>query len=156
MDEWGMVKSNEVVQSRRDNLRLEMQNGVVWERLADRASSLVDPLIVTYEPGAGSSLDGTTMQHNAAEFGILLEGNLTLNLDGKNYQIAAGDSFSFDAQLPHRYENKGTVLARGIWFVVSKDAKHKPSASKSKKLANSPESAVEVLALMGSGRKKKS
>lgn len=153
MDEWGMVKSNDVVQSRRDNQRLEMQNGVVWERLADKANTLVDPLIVTYDPGAGSSVDGTSMQHNASEFGLLLEGNLTLNLDGKTYQISAGDSFSFDARIPHRYVNNGNEVARGVWFVVSEDVTHKPQPTKTRKNGVQPESAVEVLAMMGNKKK---
>jgi quercetin dioxygenase-like cupin family protein len=93
------------------------------------------------------------MQHNASEFGLLLEGNLTLNLDGKTYQISAGDSFSFDARTPHRYENTGNEVARGVWFVVSEDVTHKPKSTKARKKGDQPESAVEVLAIMGAKKK---
>jgi transcriptional regulator with XRE-family HTH domain len=147
------ARSNAVVQRRSDNQKLVMQNGVIWERLADKASRLVDPLLVTYEPGAGSSLDSQEMHHNAAEFGLLLEGELTLILGGKSYRISAGDSFSFDANKPHRYENNGTATARGVWFVVSKSEDLKPTATKATKKSRQPDSAVEVLALMDHLRK---
>ena len=145
-------KSNGVVQHRKDNHKLEMQNGVIWERLADSASNLVDPLLVTYEPGAGSSLDGQEMHHNAAEFGLLLEGELTLMLDGKLYQLKAGDSFSFDANLSHRYLNTTDTPARGVWFVVSKNQENKPSVASAAD-SDQPKSAVEVLAMMDQNRK---
>lgn len=144
------ARSDSVVQRRRDNLKLEMQNGVIWERLADTASGLVDPLLVTYEPGAGSSLDGQVMTHNAAEFGFLIEGSLTLSLDDELYELQAGDSFSFDANRRHRYMNNTLNTARGVWFVLSHDktapttAPHAPAA---------PQSAVEVLSMMQQSKK---
>lgn len=145
------AKSNSVVQRRRDNLKLEMQNGVIWERLADTASNLVDPLLVTYEPGAGSSMDGEAMKHDAAEFGFLIEGSLKLSLDGEIYEINAGDSFSFDANRKHRYLNDTLNAARGIWFVLSNDKRDLTTAHN---MNNSPESAVEVLNMMKQSKKK--
>ncbi len=141
----GGAVSDSVVQRRRDNLKLEMQNGVIWERLADKASNLVDPLLVTYEPGAGSSLDGRVMTHNADEFGFLIEGSLTLSLDDEIYELQAGDSFSFDANRRHRYMNNSLNAARGIWFVVSHD---RGSSEGAPHAGSKPESAVEVLKIM--------
>lgn len=146
----GGAKSDSVVQRRRDNLKLEMQNGVIWERLADKASGLVDPLLVTYEPGAGSSLDGQVMTHDAAEFGFLIEGSLTLSLDDELYELQAGDSFSFDANRKHRYMNNTLNVARGVWFVLSHD---KNASSNVPHSPAAPESAVEVLNMMKQSKK---
>ena len=47
-----------IVQRRSENPSIEMENGVVWERLADGGRVDADPLMVTYEPGSSSSVEG--------------------------------------------------------------------------------------------------
>ena len=112
--------SDSVVQRREDNPVIEMENGVTWERLAVGESAVADPLIVTYAPAGSSSIEGKLMRHAALEYGVLLEGRLTLRIDFETYDLAPGDSFCFDAQRPHLYVNEGDVPARGIWFVIGR------------------------------------
>jgi transcriptional regulator with XRE-family HTH domain len=45
------------VQRRDDRDTIEMENGVVWERLATAGEGGVDPLLVTYLPGASGSVE---------------------------------------------------------------------------------------------------
>lgn len=116
----GNRRSDSVVQRREDNPVIEMENGVTWERLAVGDSAIADPLIVTYEPSASSSLEGKMMRHAALEYGVLLEGRLTLRIDFDTYELEPGDSFCFDATRPHLYINSGDVPARGIWFVIGR------------------------------------
>lgn len=113
-------RSDSVVQRREDNPIIEMENGVTWERLAVGDSAIADPLIVTYAPAGSSSLEGKMMRHAALEYGVLLEGRLTLRIDFETYELTPGDSFCFDAQRPHLYINEGDVPARGIWFVIGR------------------------------------
>ncbi|MGV3733988.1 MAG: cupin domain-containing protein [Microcella sp.] len=113
-------RSDSVVQRREDNPVIEMQNGVTWERLAVGDSVVADPLIVTYAPSASSSMEGKMMRHTALEYGVLLEGRLTLRIDFDSYDLEPGDSFCFDANRPHLYINSGDVPARGIWFVIGR------------------------------------
>ncbi len=113
-------RSDSVVQRREDNPIIEMENGVTWERLAVGDSAVADPLIVTYAPAGSSSVEGKMMRHAALEYGVLLEGRLTLRIDFETYELTPGDSFCFDAQRPHLYVNEGDVLARGIWFVIGR------------------------------------
>lgn len=113
-------RSDSVVQRRDDNPVIEMENGVTWERLAVGESAVADPMIVTYQPGGSSSLEGKMTRHAALEYGVLLEGSLTLKLDFETYDLCPGDSFCFDAQRPHLYTNHGDVPARGIWFVIGR------------------------------------
>jgi len=112
--------SDGVVQRRHENPVIEMENGVTWERLAVGESSVADPLIVTYQPGASSSMEGKMMRHSALEYGVLLEGRLTLRIDFESYDLDPGDSFCFDANRPHLYINSGELPARGIWFVIGR------------------------------------
>lgn len=112
--------SDSVVQRREDNPIIEMENGVTWERLAVGDTAIADPLIVTYDPSASSSMEGKMMRHSALEYGVLLEGRLTLRIDFESYDLEPGDSFCFDANRPHLYINPGDVPARGIWFVIGR------------------------------------
>ncbi len=116
----GDRRSDSVVQRREDNPIIEMENGVTWERLAVGDSAVADPLIVTYAPAGSSSVEGKMMRHAALEYGVLLEGRLTLRIDFETYELTPGDSFCFDAQRPHLYINEGDVPARGIWFVIGR------------------------------------
>lgn len=113
-------RSDAVVQRREDNPVIEMENGVTWERLAVGDTTIADPLIVTYAPAASSSVEGKMMRHAALEYGVLLEGRLTLRIDFDTYELEPGDSFCFDASRPHLYINSGDVPARGIWFVIGR------------------------------------
>lgn len=146
-----------IVQRRSDNLLIEMENGVVWERLADGARDDADPLMVTYEPGSSSSVEGKMMRHDAVEYGVIIEGTLTLRIENEVYEIYPGDSFCFDANRLHMYENNSAKTARGIWFVMGNKHSHIQdlSALGPAKTVRSPspaKSAVDVLNAMGNAK----
>jgi transcriptional regulator with XRE-family HTH domain len=109
-----------LLQRGRDNPVLEMENGVRWERLAASRDGSVDPLLVTYDPGASSSIEGRMMRHSGFEYAYLLSGELTVRLDFDTFTLRPGDSLSFDSVRPHMYVNEGTVSAKGLWFVVGR------------------------------------
>lgn len=106
------------VQRAGENPTIEMENGVTWERLANAGHRGVDPLIMTYAPGASSSAEGKLMRHSGSEYGYLLEGQLTLMLDFDTFTLRVGDSICFDSHRPHLYRNDTQEVARGIWFVT--------------------------------------
>jgi transcriptional regulator with XRE-family HTH domain len=113
-------RSDSVVQRREDNPVIEMENGVTWERLAIGESTIADALIVTYGPAGSSSVEGKMMRHSGLEYGVILEGRLTLYLDFETYELEPGDSLCFDSNRPHRYDNRTDQPARGIWFVIGR------------------------------------
>ena len=108
------------IQRAAENAVLEMENGVKWERLAMGDSGPADALLVTYDPGASSSIEGKLMRHAGVEYAYLIEGELTLQLDFDTYVLKPGDSLHFDSVRPHLYSNRGDVIARGVWFVVGR------------------------------------
>lgn len=99
---------------------LEMENGVHWERLAVGEGGPADAILVTYEPGATSSIEGKLMRHSGLEYAYILEGELTLQLDFDTHVLGPGDSLQFNSVRPHLYTNNGTTNARGVWFVVGR------------------------------------
>ncbi len=149
-----------IVQRRSENPLIEMENGVVWERLADGGRDDADPLMVTYEPGSSSSVEGKMMRHDALEYGLIIEGTLTLRIEDDVYEIYPGDSFSFDANRLHMFENNSAKPARGIWFVIgNKHAKSLDLSDLGPAKTASPslpaKSAVDVLNAMGDAKTRK-
>jgi transcriptional regulator with XRE-family HTH domain len=105
------------IQRATNNPVLEMERGVRWERLATGGRTDIEPLFVTYEPGASSSVDGKLMRHSGVEFAYVLEGTLRLKLEFDEHELHVGDSFCFDSCRPHLFYNAGEVAVRGVWFV---------------------------------------
>jgi len=139
---------------------IEMENGVVWERLADGGKDDADPLMVTYEPGSSSSVEAKMMRHDALEYGVIIEGTLTLRIESDVHELYPGDSFSFDANRLHMYENNSAKPARGIWFVIgNKDAETQNLSDLGPVKSNSSslpaKSAVDVLNVMGDAKARK-
>jgi XRE family transcriptional regulator, regulator of sulfur utilization len=60
-------------------------------------------------PGAATGGPGDPPMHEpgARETAILERGALTLVIDEERHDLAAGDSVTFDADLPHHFENHG-------------------------------------------------
>lgn len=98
---------------------LELDSGVVWERLGHVPGTDVDFLQVTYRPGGASSSSGGLMRHTGTEYGCLTQGELVLTLGFEEYTLRPGDAVCFESTTPHRYRNDGDVPAVGVWFVFS-------------------------------------
>lgn len=100
-------------------MRITMENGVTWDRLATLGGSPdIDPLLTTYAPHGSSSVDDTHMRHGGIEHGFIIRGELTLKLEFDSYLLRAGDSVCFDAERPHLYVNHTDAETQGVWFVV--------------------------------------
>jgi transcriptional regulator with XRE-family HTH domain/quercetin dioxygenase-like cupin family protein len=151
---WGDPATSPVVHPGERRV-LNMDSGVVWERLTRGPSAVADALLVTYAPGGTSSSTGELMRHSGLEFAYLFEGQLTLQLGFELHAIHAGDSLTFDASTPHLYYNAGDLTAKGLWYVQGKETvptqpgmRHlmAPLALVSHRMPQSaPTSAVEVL-----------
>jgi len=98
---------------------LELDSGVVWERLGHVPGTDVDFLQVTYRPGGASSGSGGLMRHAGTEYGCLTSGELILTLGFEEYTLRPGDAVCFESTTPHRYRNDGEEPAVGVWFVFS-------------------------------------
>ncbi len=92
--------------------------GVTWERLTARDDAAVDFLYVTYEVGAESCPADNLMRHGGYEYGLILEGRLGIRIGFRTYELAAGDSISFDSMEPHRFWTVGDEPSRSVWLVV--------------------------------------
>jgi transcriptional regulator with XRE-family HTH domain len=142
------VPSRPKVQRAGENPSLDMENGVRWERLAMSSTGSADPILVTYAPGASSSVEGRLMRHAGSEYAYIITGELTLQINFDVVVLKPGDSVHFDSVLPHMYSNHGEVPATGVWFEVGRrenDLEDGPLASDAHSSAMGRLRAMDVL-----------
>jgi transcriptional regulator with XRE-family HTH domain len=94
---------------------IQLQGGISWHRLTKTAEQNIEFLQTEYPVGATS---GERMsRHAGREFGLILEGELSIEIGFDTYVLQAGDSIAFDSTRPHRLTNTGSVPMRAIWVV---------------------------------------
>jgi transcriptional regulator with XRE-family HTH domain/quercetin dioxygenase-like cupin family protein len=96
--------------------KIELKGGVSWTRLTAHAEPGALFLEIVYAP---ESTSGVNMSHHEGrEFGLILEGELVVELGFEAYILHPGDSIIFDSTTPHRLANNSTQPARALWVVL--------------------------------------
>lgn len=108
------------VQRRDDRAVIRLNTGVRWERLTPSPDDYVEFLYVVYEVGAETADDGRLFRHSGQEYGVVISGRLGIQIGFERYELAAGDSVSFDAQTPHRLWTIGDTPATAIFAVLGR------------------------------------
>jgi len=67
----------------------------------------------------GGHSDPPIHEPGSRETAIVLDGELTLEVDGERLVLEAGDSVTFDADLPHGFRNDGTAPVRFLAVVAA-------------------------------------
>lgn len=99
---------------------LSFQSGVRWKRLANTTPEHhVQFLLTEYDPGSDSAPEGAPQHHPGDDYGFVLEGVLTVDIDGERRELKAGESIHMKGDVPHRLRNETDSLVRAIWFVTS-------------------------------------
>ena len=75
-------------------------------------------------PGDGFSSEGHPT--GTRELLLVIEGELTLELDGVPHLVCAGDAIAFVADRPHAYRNQGTSPLRYALSVIHRDKPARP------------------------------
>ncbi|HMA26384.1 MAG TPA: cupin domain-containing protein [Solirubrobacterales bacterium] len=75
----------------------------------------------TLAPGSatGGPDDPPMHEPGSRETAVVLAGAVELFIDGQRYELTQGDSVTFDADLPHHFENNGSTDARLIAIVAA-------------------------------------
>jgi transcriptional regulator with XRE-family HTH domain len=100
-----------------------------YERGGHRFEELTPPLpgqradvsLHTLKAGAttGGPDDPPMHEPGSRETAVVLTGVLVLVVDGTRYELRAGDSVTFDADLPHHFENEGREQARFLAVIAA-------------------------------------
>jgi XRE family transcriptional regulator, regulator of sulfur utilization len=80
-----------------------------------------DVSVHTLAPGAatGAPDDPPVHEPGSRETTVVVEGTAELFIDGQRHELTEGDSVTFDADLPHHFENNGETDARLIAVVAA-------------------------------------
>jgi transcriptional regulator with XRE-family HTH domain len=99
------------------------------ERGGHRIDELTPPLpgqradvsLHSLDPGAstGGREDPPMHEPGSRETAVVLAGALALTVDGTRYQLRGGDSVTFDADLPHYFENDGEEPTRFLAVIAA-------------------------------------
>ena len=99
------------------------------ERGAHRFEELTPPLpgqradvsVHALDAGAttGGRDDPPMHEPGSRETAVVLEGKLVLVVDGTRYELGEGDSVTFDADLPHHFENEGEEPTRFLAVIAA-------------------------------------
>jgi transcriptional regulator with XRE-family HTH domain len=100
-----------------------------FERGGHRFEELTPPLpgqradvsLHTLKPGAttGGSDDPPMHEPGSRETAVVLNGTLALVVDGSRHELHEGDSVTFDADLPHHFENEGDEPNRFVAVIAA-------------------------------------
>ena len=99
---------------------LAFQTGVRWRRLADLGDDHVDFLLTEYEPGADSAPADQPQRHKGNDYGYVLEGTLTVIVNGRRRRVKQGNAIAMRGDQPHRLLNETDELVRAIWLVIDR------------------------------------
>jgi XRE family transcriptional regulator, regulator of sulfur utilization len=111
-----------VVVTRRSARRRRRRDGHALEELTPPLpGQRADVSMHSLRPGAATGGPGDPPLHEpgSRETAVVLEGKLSLEIDGERHQLGAGDSVTFDADLPHHFENPGDGDAEFLAVVAA-------------------------------------
>lgn len=90
------------------------RTGIFKELLTPQTGrSGLEIFMVTIEPGGTTG--SQVYSHDGEEGGLVLEGTITIEVEGVEYRLGKGDSFRFDSTRPHSFKNIDRKAARVLW-----------------------------------------
>lgn len=111
-----------VIVSRAGGRRRYKRGGHRFEELTPPLPGLrADVSLHTLEPGAttGGPEDPPMHEPGSRETAVVLDGVLALVVDGTRHELREGDGVTFDADLPHHFENEGEEPARFLAVIAA-------------------------------------
>ena len=85
-------------------------------QLVERQQVGIDmPAAIVHERGRSLPMH----EPGSRETAVVLEGSVDLFIDGERDELGEGDSVTFDADLPHHFENNGECDARLLAVVAA-------------------------------------
>lgn len=110
-NEFPVNKSPVVHENRRKTL--SPNNGVIFYLLNPDMSGDIEFILDIFEPGATTGEE--SYSHPGEECGLILEGELEVQLEDKKYLLKKGDSITFKSTILHRKTNTGKSKSVSIW-----------------------------------------
>jgi len=98
-----------------ERTRVSFTRGIFEALGGERFVGRVEPFLLTLENNANSG--PRSMTHTGHEFVFCLRGQLEYQVERQIYELSAGDSLLFAAQLKHRWKNAGPNVATALIII---------------------------------------
>jgi transcriptional regulator with XRE-family HTH domain len=98
---------------------VETARHVIRRLIREDRTRGISVAINEYAPHTGSN--ERPISHNGFEYGFVLEGTLTIEVDGVEYQLKSGDLISYSSRRPHKIWNHGRQKVRTLWFNLERE-----------------------------------
>ncbi|MGB7820535.1 MAG: XRE family transcriptional regulator [Ornithinibacter sp.] len=108
----------QVVQRSATRPTIPLEGGTRWERLTPKPEASAEFIEVIYPPAGGESTPDDLIRHSSREYGVVIQGALTVQVGFDRTVLHPGDSMAFDSVIPHRFWNDTLDEVRAIWFIV--------------------------------------
>ena len=89
---------------------------VRYALMSPNLNGALEAIWVEAPPGYDTS--DTPFSHPGEEFGVVLEGQHEVFVDGVRHTLGPGDSITYPSTTPHWYRNAGDVLVKAIWIIT--------------------------------------
>lgn len=116
--EQGPAEESLVVRAR-DQKAIETASHVIRRLIKEDRARGVSVALNEYQPHTGAAEKPIT--HDGYEYGFVLDGTLTVEVDGTIHVLESGDLISYSSRRPHRIWNHGETRVRTLWINVQRD-----------------------------------
>ena len=98
----------------RISITLDGWNAKIESLIVNAKNKRMHPFHTTIQPGGGSH---GSYSHVGEEFGIVLKGELEINLNGSIHKVRQNESFYYNSNQPHSWTNSGNGETVVIWVI---------------------------------------
>lgn len=116
----GDLDADGIVQRAADHPSIQLSSGPRWSRLTSASEPDAEFLEVVYKPGTRMPPDW--IRHEGREYGVIISGELNVEVEGAATTLHPGDSIVFESMRRHRFWNDSDAEVRAIWF--TRDSAH--------------------------------
>jgi transcriptional regulator with XRE-family HTH domain len=112
-------EENNIIVRKDDRIDFSYPSGKFHSQLlaSNIASKAMEPIYTIIDPG-GDTIEPYKHGNNGEEFGVVIKGELVLNVDATDYHLFEGDAFYFKSNRPHRYSNPGEITTEVVWVIT--------------------------------------
>ena len=113
------ASENDLVVRASQQHSVETAEHVIRKLLREDRTRGVSIAINEYQPNTGNADDAVS--HAGFEYGFILEGALTVEVDQTSYLLKPGDLISYSSRRPHKIWNYGRRKVRTLWFNLRRE-----------------------------------
>ena len=115
----GHAKADKLVSRAEDQKVVKTTDGVLRRIVKTDPEHGLEIAINEYDVATANS--PKPVKHQGFEYGMVLQGELQITVDGAKHNLMPGDLISYPSTHPHRIANTGGKRARALWINLKRE-----------------------------------